>query len=156
MKKLLVRLGWTSLILLVGIQVFRPGRTNPPEAAAETIEAKAPFTPQAGDAFARACADCHSNRTDWPWYSEVAPVSWFVVNHVNHARSHLNVSRWHEYTDSEARSYLDKMCRLARNKEMPLASYRLIHRDAILDDAEIEAICQWSRQAKEALSPPAE
>lgn len=156
MKKLFVRLGWTILILFVAIQVFRPSRTNPPEAAGETIEAKAPFTPQAGDAFARACADCHSNRTDWPWYSEVAPVSWFVANHVNHARSHMNVSHWHEYTDSEAKRYLDKMCRMTRGHDMPLASYRIMHSEARLTDEEIESICQWSQQSREALSASGE
>lgn len=156
MKKLLTRLGWTLLILFVAIQVFRPSRTNPPEAAEQAIEAKAPFTPVVADAFARACADCHSNRTEWPWYSEVAPVSWFVANHVNHARSHLNVSDWGQYTDSEAKRYLDKMCGMTRNREMPLGSYLIIHRDAVLTDEEVEAICRWSQQARAALSAAGE
>ncbi len=152
MRKLLVRLSWTLLILFVGIQVFRPERSNPAEVQGETIEAKHPFTPQAADAFGRACTDCHSNRTDWPWYSEVAPVSWFVANHVNHARSHMNVSHWHEYTDSEASRYLDKMCKMIRAHDMPLASYLIMHSEARLTDEEIEAICRWAQQARQALT----
>jgi len=62
--------------------------------------------PQVAGILDRACADCHSNKTRWPWYSHVAPVSWFVIDHVNHGRSHLNFSEWGRYDAFEQRDLL--------------------------------------------------
>jgi hypothetical protein len=132
-----------AALVLIAIQVVRPARTNPAVDAAHTLAA----SERVPDAFLRtldrACRDCHSNGTRWPWYSQVAPVSWFVIDHVNHGRSHFNYSEWSRYDADEATRLLKKSCELAREGAMPLASYTWIHRDARLTRADMAALCAW-------------
>ena len=84
-------LKWIGLILAVaaiGAQFKRPPQTNPVAEPSRSLEAMTQMTPQVSAILDRACRDCHTNRTEWPWYSNVAPVSWFVIDHVDHGRSH--------------------------------------------------------------------
>src|SRR5687767_12011008 len=91
-------------ILVVAIQFVRPARTNPVRDPTHALSAMRPMPSHVAAVFDRACRDCHSNDTRWPWYSHVAPVSWFVIDHVNHGRSHFNASEWNQYeTVEEAR-----------------------------------------------------
>lgn len=149
MQKLLVRLGITLAIAFLAIQVFRPSRTNPEEIPGRALQSHVIWQPQIEGVWERACSDCHSNRTDWPWYSNIAPASWFVTQHVNHARDHLNVSEWQGYDPVEQIAHLNKMCDYVRIGKMPLASYTWIHRSALLSPEEKESLCTWTRQAVE-------
>jgi hypothetical protein len=72
-----------AVILLVVVQIIRPARTNPPVDPKREIGAHLAAEPAVASLFAQSCNDCHSNRTVWPWYSEVAPASWLVVSDVN-------------------------------------------------------------------------
>ena len=76
------------------MQLVRPARTNPPTDRPRTLFARVTVSAADRRGAERACRDCHSNDTRWPWYSNVAPVSWFVIDHVNHGRSHFNYSDW--------------------------------------------------------------
>lgn len=100
------------------------------------------------------CADCHSDETHWPWYSYVAPTSWFVVGHVNKGRRSINLSTWvrpgKEPVDSEDR--LKAMCREVRDGEMPLTSYKLIHWHARLSADDVQRICAWAEEEQRRLS----
>ena len=78
----------TLIVVLIGIQFIPVERINPPV----TSEITAP--PEVKKILKESCYDCHSNETDWPWYSYVAPVSFFVANDVNHGREHINLSEW--------------------------------------------------------------
>src|SRR5574341_1694237 len=87
------------------------GRRNPPVVPTEPVEANAMLTPQVAAVLDRACRDCHTNRTVWPWYSTVPPVSWMVLDHVNHGRSHLNFSTWASYSLDEKNRLLESTCK---------------------------------------------
>ncbi|MEO6214172.1 MAG: heme-binding domain-containing protein, partial [Vicinamibacterales bacterium] len=130
-----------------GIQFFGPARTNPATDPAGTLMARVRVPAEAAAVLQRACRDCHSNDTRWPWYSTVAPASWFVIDHVNHGRSHFNYSEWTRYAPADAERLLNSSCELARKGAMPLPSYLRIHRDAALSPADIETLCQWSAAA---------
>jgi hypothetical protein len=134
-------------ILLLAMQVVRPARTNPVTDPSRAIGANAPLTIEAAEVLDRACRDCHSNDTTWPWYSNVAPMSWFVIQHVNDGRRHFNYSRWSEYDDKHRREFLNDSCDLARRHDMPLSSYTWIHANARLSDRDIEALCGWASVA---------
>lgn len=137
---------WSVAILgaaLLAAQVIRPTRTNPVTNPSHALAAARPMPPGVAGAFDRGCRDCHSNDTRWPWYSHLAPVSWFVVDHVNHGRSHFNASEWSRYPPHEAARLLQKSCELVRAGAMPLRSYTLVHRDARLTSEEAEALCAW-------------
>jgi Haem-binding domain len=129
------------VVALVGAQAIRPERTNPPVDEDRTIQRTMTVPAPAGAVLDRACRDCHSNRTVWPWYSNVAPVSWFVIDHVNHGRSHLNFSNWSSYQLDRRRELVDGICKQARDGTMPLTSYTWIHWAARLSPADVDALC---------------
>jgi hypothetical protein len=145
--KMLKWAGALVLLIAAGIQAVRPARTNPTTDPARTLAALLPVTPEAAAVLDRACRDCHSNDTRWPWYSNVAPVSWLVIDHVNHGRSHFNYSDWAQYDRHDARRLLKNACDLSRQDAMPMPSYLLMHRGARLTEPDIIALCDWAHAA---------
>ena len=138
-------------LLFAGVQFVRPERVNPTAAAGQSLEEHARVTPEVAGVLKRSCMDCHSNRTDWPWYSNVAPASWFVVDHVNHGRRHLNFSRWGEYDRRRADDLLKEICTTARTGFMPLDSYTLVHRGARLAPGDVKTLCDWAGEERRRL-----
>ena len=129
------------VIALAGAQFFQPARTNPPSDPASSFEAVARPPAEVTRLVNRACRDCHSNESVWPWYSKVAPVSWLVAQDVKEGRSRLNFSEWGRFGPEMARSRLRKVCEQAREGEMPLWYYVPLHPEAKLDNAEITTLC---------------
>ena len=139
-------------VLIVGIQFIRPARTNPPVIQANTLVAKVNVPPAVERILTAACYDCHSNQTRWPWYSSVAPVSWFVIDHVNEARRRLNFSEWRRPDQVPASSSgrrRPSACTRVQTGDMPLFSYRLIHRDSRLTPEDVQTFCQWAKGVME-------
>lgn len=153
MRKWLKRILWFLVVVLVLIQFVPVKRTNPPEDATRTLEARAPIPPPVKAVLDRACLDCHSNRTRWPWYSGVAPVSWLVIHDTNEGRSELNLSEWPKDPLREAKK-LRELCDEVTSGDMPLWQYVLIHRDAALTQAERESLCQWAKGTAVRLNLP--
>jgi hypothetical protein len=137
-----------TIVGAIGIQFVRPARTNPDTDPAQTLDARVEVTSDARAILERACRDCHSNETRWPWYSQVAPVSWFVIDHVNHGRRHLNYSDWARYAPEDADRILMNTCAFARKETMPMPSYLLMHREARLSDADVTALCDWTETVR--------
>jgi hypothetical protein len=133
-------------VVALGIQCVRPARTNPPTHPGDAISAHLPVPADVQQVLDRACRDCHSNETRWPWYSQVAPVSWWVIEHVNHGRSHFNYSTWGTYDRDRRATLLERSCTLAKGRDMPLGSYLLMHSSARLAPADIGVLCRWTRQ----------
>jgi hypothetical protein len=95
----------------------------------------------------RSCYDCHSNATVWPWYSRVAPVSWYVARDVNVGRSHINLQNWEaQINEQEAKEHLGLVCKLIREGKMPPADYRLLHKGTDVSPEETNSICAWSQK----------
>jgi len=146
-----------AVILTVGLaamQCWRPAHTNPSFSSGQMMETMIITPPDVHAILTRACADCHSNQTHWPWYSYVAPTSWFVVGHVDHGRHFINLSVWvrpgKEPLDSIDR--LKAMCREVRNGDMPLASYKLAHWHSWLSADDVHRMCEWSEAEQRSLS----
>ena len=147
MRRIVRILKWSVAVLIVLLfvaQFFGPARTNPPVDSSMTLLARTQMTPQVYTILDRSCQDCHSNTTRWPWYSHVAPTSWFVIDHVNQGRSHLNISEWGRYEKGEAANQLRNICREARAGVMPLNSYTWIHRTAVMSEDDIKTLCDWT------------
>lgn len=128
MKKNLVRVLGGLLGLFIVMQLVPYGRdhTNPP------VKAEPAWTsPEVRALAVRACFDCHSNESKWPWYSNVAPVSWVVAHHVDEGRRELNFSEW-DRTQRHAKDAAEEL----REGEMPMPPYLLMHAEAKLTDAE--------------------
>jgi hypothetical protein len=128
-------------VLFVGAQFCRPARTNPPEDPAASFTAVARPPAAAARVVARACHDCHSNQTVWPWYSNVAPVSWLVTSDVNEGRAHLNFSQWNIYSPEMSKIRLRSVCREVREGDMPPKYYTPLHPDARLTAEDVSALC---------------
>jgi hypothetical protein len=93
----------------------------------------------------RSCQNCHSQNTDWPWYSYVAPVSWLIENDVHQARTHMNLSGWSQYSLEEKQGLLAELAAAVRSRQMPPPRYTLMHRSAKLSEPEKERLYQWAR-----------
>lgn len=142
------------LLIAVVIQFVRPARSNPPVNPGATITARLMVPKAVEGILDRSCRDCHSNETRWPWYSNVAPVSWFVIDHVNHGRSHFNYSNWAQYRPDESAGLLKDSCALAQKGAMPLPSYLWMHGHARLEAPDIETLCTWTRATVALLPSP--
>jgi hypothetical protein len=130
--------------VIVVAQFLQPARENPPSEPSDSFEVVANPPPQAREIIARACQDCHSNRTAWPWYSRVAPASWLVANDVSEARQHLNLSAWGRMTPERRLQSLGDVCREVAAGDMPLWQYRLLHPPARLTKGDADVLCLLS------------
>jgi hypothetical protein len=120
-----------TLLLLLGafvvIQFFVVSHTNPP-----ILQEPRWDSPKTRDYAKRACFDCHSNETVYPWYSYVAPVSWITKNHVTKGREKVN------FSESTREQEADECAETVINGTMPTKDYLLIHADARLSKAETD------------------
>ncbi len=147
MKKLRRVLKWVVVIFACGfvaLQFYRPARTNPVSDPSQSIEARLQVSPQVVSVFERSCNDCHSNKTRWPWYTNVSPVSWFIVDHVDHGRSHVNFSEWGSYDQEKQLKRLQEMCEQVEDGSMPLSSYTPLHPGSELSAEDKKLLCDWA------------
>ena len=89
------------------------------------------------------CYDCHSNQVKYPWYSNLAPVSWWIQDHIEHGREHLNFSEWGTYSAKKKAHKAEEAYEEVEEGEMPLPSYAFIHRHANLNDDEKHELEEW-------------
>src|SRR5215218_4195229 len=116
-----------AVCLFVVVQFKRPAKTNPPVDQAAALEAHVQLPQRVAGILDRSCNDCHSNKTRWPWYANIAPMSWFVIDHVDEGRDHLNFSEWGNYSPAERKALLGQFCELVTEGWMPLSSYTPLH-----------------------------
>ncbi len=141
--------GLAAVTILLAAQFVPANRTNP------VAQGKLTAPPRIQAKFRRACYDCHSNETRWPWYSRVAPLSWFIVRDVDHGRKEINFSQWESYYPATRRRKLQWMDRSLHDEKMPPWSYRLTHRGARLTDDDRDALEHWIESELTALSAQA-
>jgi hypothetical protein len=134
------------------IQFLGPGKTNPPVENSQTLTVQLEVTPKVKNIIERACQNCHSYETQWPWYSNVAPVSWFVIDHVNHARREMDLSNWAQYDRNKMIHKLEEMCELVEQGEMPLSPYLWMHDEAYLAVEDVNILCEWSTAERKRLA----
>jgi hypothetical protein len=101
--------------------------------------------------FLRACQDCHSENTRWPWYSRLPPASWMISKDINEARHQVNFSAWESYRADERAEFLTRIGGMVRTGLMPLPRYTLLHRDAVLTEDDRRQIYEWSRAERKRL-----
>ncbi|MFN2531416.1 MAG: heme-binding domain-containing protein [Pyrinomonadaceae bacterium] len=147
MRRLWRGLKWFLLIavgLFVTAQAIRPARTNPASDPAASLTWQNEVDPKVVEILDRSCGDCHSNNTRWPWYANVAPISWFVIGHVNDARRDLNFSEWARYTPQRKGKKLQEICDTSKSGVMPLSSYTPLHSGSKLSDSDVAILCDWT------------
>ena len=145
MRRGLVR-HWKQILLglgaiFVGIQLIPVRRINP----AISGEARAPE--QIEEILGRACQDCHSHRTRWPWYSYVAPVSWLIEHDVEEGREYLNLSTWDAYPSEQRRKLFKEIREEIEVGSMPPWYYVTMHPSARLSERDLGLLRGWSEEA---------
>jgi hypothetical protein len=148
MKKALKIIAIVAVIALIAIQFFQPDRTNPQIVAADTLQASMQVPAEVDAILTRSCGDCHSDKTVYPWYSNVSPVSWWLANHIAEGRRELNMSVWNTYSSKKKSKKLEEVCEQVESGEMPLPSYLWIHRYAVLREGESKTICDWANSER--------
>jgi len=126
------------------LQFFRIDQTNPPALAAEALETAVTVPPDIALIFGRSCNDCHSHKTVYPWYANVQPAAWFLKDHVEHGKEHLNLSKFNSYDRKKKIKKLEEICDEVEAGNMPLASYLWLHRDAVMNESEKKVLCSWT------------
>ncbi|HET8864353.1 MAG TPA: heme-binding domain-containing protein [Gracilimonas sp.] len=103
-----------------------------------------------------ACYDCHSYQTNYPWYSNIVPVSWWLQDHIDEGRDEFNLSLWADYPADRADHKLEEAIELVDAEEMPLPSYTWIHSDARLSDQERRELSAWFTSLRDELQDQAD
>jgi len=133
--------GITLGVVLLGMQLYRPERTNPTADPARTFEAIEKPPSEVLAILDRSCKDCHSYQTRWPWYSAIAPASWLVADDVTQGRKHLNLSDWARLAPERRARKLEEICEEVREGKMPPTLYRIAHPEAKLSAEEANLLC---------------
>jgi hypothetical protein len=144
MKKILKIVALVLVVALIVMQFFRIDATNPPVVEGETLEAAVSVPPDISLILGRSCNDCHSHKTIYPWWINIQPGGWFMKDHVEHGRSHLNFSVFNTYDAKKQAHKLEETCEMVESAAMPLPSYLWLHGDAVLAPSEAKALCDWA------------
>ncbi|PHQ61676.1 MAG: cytochrome C [Maribacter sp.] len=135
-------------VVFVLIQFYRPKKntalgnhtavflteTNPPQNVKLILE--------------QSCYDCHSDNTQYPWYNNIAPVSYWLANHVKNGKGHLNFSQWESYSLRKKDHKLEEVIEMMEEGEMPLKEYSWTHEKARLTQEERDAIIEWAQRIR--------
>jgi Haem-binding domain len=146
---------WLLIVVVCGfiaLQFYRPARTNPAVDPSQSAEAHLEISPQVAEVLDQSCMDCHSNKTRWPWYTNVSPVSWFVANHVEEGRRHVNFSEWGTYNQNKKLKRLQEICEQVEDGFMPLSSYTPLHPGSELSAEEKKLLCDWANAERTRIS----
>ncbi|ALR31192.1 cytochrome C [Chryseobacterium sp. IHB B 17019] len=144
MKKILTVL----LVAFIIIQFFPIDKTNPaPTPGMDFLKIKN-TPPEVAKIINSSCYDCHSNETKYPWYSNFAPASWFLKNHINEGRKHLNFSTFAMYDPKIQAQKLQECIEMLEKKEMPLESYFIGHQEAKLTDKQRKILIDYFKREK--------
>jgi Haem-binding domain len=136
------------LIALIIIQFIRPAKNVSTGIAATDISTKYAIPDSLEATLKVACNDCHSNNSRYPWYWGMQPVAWFLNGHIDEGKRHLNFSIFTSYKIGRQYKMFDEINKEVKGGDMPLTSYTLIHRDAVLSDAQKLAIANWTAASR--------
>jgi cytochrome c551/c552 len=155
-KLTIKKIGIVFIVLFIVIQVFRINKTITPVNEQTDFMAVTQTNPEVATILKNACYDCHSNQPTYPWYTNVAPVSWWIKNHINEGSKHLNFSIWQTYTVKRKDHKLEECVEMIEEGEMPMNSYTWMHPEAKLTDAQKQLLIDWFKAEKAKLNYVAE
>jgi len=143
MKRRVIAAGLLLIGTFIILQFFQPQKNSGASTGDDLVQVL-PVPDSIVDVLRNSCYDCHSNQTDYPWYSRVSPVSWYLSKHIREGKEELNFSEFGTLKKSSQVGVLSDICEVIESGSMPLKSYLLIHWNARLDPVEEEALCSWA------------
>ena len=135
---------WVLLLVFIAIQFFRPEKNISSGASPNDISQKFSVAEDVKQILTTSCYDCHSNNTRYPWYFSIQPVAWWLSSHIEEGKEHLNFDEFSSYRLRRQYKKLVEIKEMVEENEMPLASYTLIHRDAILSQEQKTTLARWT------------
>ena len=142
MKKILL----TLLVALVAMQFIQIDKTNPISDEKLDFLVMNNTSPEIASQIKASCYDCHSNQSVYPAYTYVQPIGWFVKNHIEEGKEHLNFSEFGNYSAKKQAHKLEESYEMIEKGEMPLSSYTIIHKEAVLDEAQQTALINYFKE----------
>lgn len=145
------KIGLAILIVLTGIQFMQPARNKSGQVLPTDMASMYKMPDMVQTILKVACYDCHSNNTNYPWYTYVQPVGWMLANHIKNGKKELNFSEFGSYTARRQKSKLKSIASQIKDNEMPLSSYTIMHKNARLTKEQKQLIITWAQQKKDSL-----
>ena len=146
-KKVLIVL----LVVFIIIQFFRPKKNVQTTISSNDIVAHMAVPVNVQNILYKACYDCHSNNTTYPWYAEVQPAAWWLDDHIKEGKKELNFNEFASFRLRRQFHKLEEITEVVKSKEMPLESYTVIHSDADLTQEERETLISWAGATMETM-----
>ncbi len=146
--KIVKKIAIALLVILIGMQFYRPEKNQAEGDYVAAFEAEAEPSAEVKQILRSACYDCHSANTEYPWYNNVAPVSYWLADHIKDGKKHLNFSDWENYTVEKKDHKLEEVVEEVKKGEMPLKEYTWTHGDARLTQDQIIALVTWADGAR--------
>jgi len=146
LKRILIGL----LLVFIVLQAFRPAKNQSGDISKD-ISTNFVVPENVKVILAKACNDCHSNTTRYPWYAEIQPVSWWLGNHIKDGKRHLNFNEFSGYRIARQYKKLEECIEQVKEGDMPLPSYTIIHKNAILTEAEKQTLYNWCEVLRDSI-----
>ncbi len=148
--KIIRKIGLTLLIILVVLQAYRPAK-NDSNKTDNDISKTYAAPEDVKSILTKACYDCHSNNTVYPWYASVQPIRMFLDNHVTDGKKHMNFNEFSTYRIARQYKKLDECMEQIKEGDMPLESYTIIHKNAVLTDTEKQKLFDWCTSVRDSI-----
>lgn len=145
----------TLLVLLaifIAMQIIRPARNRSTQLLPTDFTKLYTVPDTVQSVLQKACYDCHSNNTVYPWYTNIQPVGWMLARHIKNGKADLNFSDFGSYTNRRQISKLKGIANQVKDDEMPIAAYKLMHKNAKLSQAEKKLLMDWANKTADSLS----
>lgn len=143
-KKILLGL----LVIIIGIQFIRPVRNESAAITANDISQHYYVSAEVNDILKRACNDCHTNNTIYPWYTNIQPIGWWMQKHVDDGKRNLNFNEFGAYKPKDQDHAMEEIIEVIEHNEMPLNSYLWMHGDAKLSEEDKTTLTDWAKKLK--------
>jgi hypothetical protein len=150
--RLAKRILLVSGILFIALQFIRPGHNKSSQILTTDISKVVIIPDTVLTLLKNACYDCHSDNTDYPWYSNIQPMGWLMTYHIKQAKSQLNFSEFGSYSQRRQLSKLDGIANSIKDDIMPLKSYKIMHKNAQLRAKEKVSLINWAQQSIDSIS----
>jgi hypothetical protein len=143
LKNILVGLG----VILVLLQFVQPTLNQGTVEGAEDVSKAVEVPAEVSQILQKSCNDCHSNATVYPWYTNIQPIGMWMQHHVDEGKQELNFSTFNLYSAKRKAHKMEEIVEMVETDEMPLKSYTLVHRNAVLTESEKAILMAWAKKS---------
>ncbi|CAL2084159.1 heme-binding domain-containing protein [Tenacibaculum sp. 190524A02b] len=146
--KTIKRVAGVVLVVLIISQFFQPKQNEKGYVEVDEFLVQTKASENVKEILTKACFDCHTNKTQYPWYSKITPVNFWMAHHIEEGKEHLNFDTWNSYSLKRKEHKMEEIYEEVEEKHMPLKSYTLTHGDAKLTEEEVNLIVAWAKEAE--------